>query len=187
MGISNYTPSSRISQSGVCTSSTRPASPFEGQVIYETDTDRVLVWNGTAWYPNWNLPWGVVAYNSRSTSDATITSEEVQITGSSFTAVAGRLYKISYFEPGIFPASGGGYVGAKVRLGSISGTVLNEGYEQAEVSGTTNRFFNLLWVGTLSAGVTNIVGTLLFVGGTGHSARSATTLAFLVVEDIGPA
>jgi hypothetical protein len=49
MGLSNYLPSSRISQSGVCTSSTRPASPFEGQVIYETDTDRVLVWNASVW------------------------------------------------------------------------------------------------------------------------------------------
>ena len=39
---------------GVCTSSNRPASPFEGQMIYETDTDKVLVYNGTAWYPNWN-------------------------------------------------------------------------------------------------------------------------------------
>jgi hypothetical protein len=34
---------------GVCTSSTRPASPFEGQIIYETDTDMVAIWNGTAW------------------------------------------------------------------------------------------------------------------------------------------
>jgi hypothetical protein len=33
----------------VCTSSTRPASPYEGQVIYETDTDKTLVWNGSAW------------------------------------------------------------------------------------------------------------------------------------------
>jgi len=49
MGLSNYTPSSRISQSGVCTSSTRPATPYEGQVIYETDTDRVLYFNGSAW------------------------------------------------------------------------------------------------------------------------------------------
>ena len=49
MGLSNYIASSRISQSGVCTSSTRPASPYEGQVIYETDTDRVLVWNASAW------------------------------------------------------------------------------------------------------------------------------------------
>ena len=34
---------------GVCTSSTRPASPFEGQMVYETDTDMVAIWNGTAW------------------------------------------------------------------------------------------------------------------------------------------
>jgi hypothetical protein len=49
VGLSNYLPSSRISQPGVCTSSTRPTSPYEGQVIYETDTDRVLVWSGAAW------------------------------------------------------------------------------------------------------------------------------------------
>jgi hypothetical protein len=49
MGLSNYLPNSRINQPGVCTSSTRPASPYEGQVIYETDTDRVLVWNNSAW------------------------------------------------------------------------------------------------------------------------------------------
>lgn len=49
MGLSNYLPNSRISQAGVCTSSTRPASPYEGQVIYETDTDRTLVWNNTTW------------------------------------------------------------------------------------------------------------------------------------------
>jgi len=34
---------------GVCTSSTRPTAPFEGQMVYETDTDQLLVWNGTAW------------------------------------------------------------------------------------------------------------------------------------------
>lgn len=33
----------------ICTSTTRPASPFEGQTIYETDNDRQLVWNGSAW------------------------------------------------------------------------------------------------------------------------------------------
>ena len=33
----------------VCTSSTRPASPDEGTMIYESDTDKVYVWNGSAW------------------------------------------------------------------------------------------------------------------------------------------
>jgi len=49
MPISNYVPTSAIARPGVCTSTTRPASPYEGQVIYETDTDRTLVWNGSAW------------------------------------------------------------------------------------------------------------------------------------------
>jgi len=34
---------------GVCTSSTRPTTPYEGQMIYETDTDMVAIWNGSAW------------------------------------------------------------------------------------------------------------------------------------------
>ena len=36
-------------RTGVCTSTNRPTTPYEGQVIYETDTDKVFVWNGTAW------------------------------------------------------------------------------------------------------------------------------------------
>jgi hypothetical protein len=34
---------------GVCTSSSRPSSPYDGQMIYETDTNLVRIWNGTAW------------------------------------------------------------------------------------------------------------------------------------------
>ena len=34
---------------GVCTSSTRPTAPYEGQQIYETDTDLLRIWNGSAW------------------------------------------------------------------------------------------------------------------------------------------
>ncbi len=49
MGLSNYVPSSRIHQTGICTSSTRPTSPYEGQTIYETDTNRFLHWTGTSW------------------------------------------------------------------------------------------------------------------------------------------
>ena len=33
----------------VCTSTTRPASPFEGMCIFETDTDQKLTYNGSAW------------------------------------------------------------------------------------------------------------------------------------------
>ena len=33
----------------ICTSGTRPASPFAGQEVYETDTGRSRYWNGSAW------------------------------------------------------------------------------------------------------------------------------------------
>ena len=46
MSVSNLSSSSRP---GVCLSTTRPAVPYEGQMIYETDTDMVVIWNGTAW------------------------------------------------------------------------------------------------------------------------------------------
>lgn len=35
----------------ICTSGTRPGSPVEGQVIYETDTDAFYGWRGTMWLP----------------------------------------------------------------------------------------------------------------------------------------
>jgi hypothetical protein len=34
---------------GVVTSSNRPANPFDGMMIYETDTNLVRIWNGSAW------------------------------------------------------------------------------------------------------------------------------------------
>jgi hypothetical protein len=37
------------SRPGVCTSSARPSSPYEGMMIYETDTDRMYVWDNSAW------------------------------------------------------------------------------------------------------------------------------------------
>lgn len=33
----------------VCTSSTRPSTPDEGTMIYETDTKKVYVWDGSSW------------------------------------------------------------------------------------------------------------------------------------------
>ena len=35
----------------VCTSATRPASPFEGQGIFETDTSLAYVYDGSSWSP----------------------------------------------------------------------------------------------------------------------------------------
>lgn len=48
MALSNALPNS-VLKPGVCTSSTRPSNPYEGQFIYETDTDSILFYNGSSW------------------------------------------------------------------------------------------------------------------------------------------
>lgn len=40
---------STLSAITICTSSTRPSSPYEGQMIYETDTDLPQVYQGAQW------------------------------------------------------------------------------------------------------------------------------------------
>ena len=49
MPLSSVLGAQSLVRPGVCTSTTRPASPFEGQTVYETDTDRLATWDGSAW------------------------------------------------------------------------------------------------------------------------------------------
>ena len=48
MGVSAAQGSAGL-KPGVCTSTTRPSNPFEGQMIYETDTDLTYIYSGAAW------------------------------------------------------------------------------------------------------------------------------------------
>lgn len=49
MSFSQVIGASSAIRPGVVTSSTRPSVPFDGQLIYETDTDRLAQYNGSAW------------------------------------------------------------------------------------------------------------------------------------------
>ena len=50
MGITQNIGASSLIKAGVVdNAAARPASPYEGQVIFQKDTDQLLVWNGTAW------------------------------------------------------------------------------------------------------------------------------------------
>jgi hypothetical protein len=57
-----------IGNSIVCASTTRPVTPFEGQRIYETDTNRSWTYNGAAFVPNDNV------FTDEAARDAAITS-----------------------------------------------------------------------------------------------------------------
>lgn len=49
MGIASFSGASSVIKPGVVTSSTRPSSPFVGQLIYDTTISQTLAWNGSAW------------------------------------------------------------------------------------------------------------------------------------------
>ena len=74
MGLSNSVPNS-ILQPGVCTSTTRPALPYNGQVIFETDTEYTYVYDGTSWILHANAVGVPIFLNGQSiTADYTIPS-----------------------------------------------------------------------------------------------------------------
>jgi hypothetical protein len=50
MGITQQIGASSLIKPGVIdNTAARPASPYEGQVIFQKDTDQILVWSGAAW------------------------------------------------------------------------------------------------------------------------------------------
>ena len=49
MPLSTVLGAQSLIKPGVCTTATRPASPYTGQAIYDTTLSQVLVYNGTAW------------------------------------------------------------------------------------------------------------------------------------------
>ncbi len=132
-----------------------------------------------------NWPRGVMAYNEVTATDNTITAEEVQITGSSFTAVANRYYRVTYFEPTLIGSAGGTFQ-QRIRLTNLAGTLQQVSNVTMVVIGNAGAGICSTVV-TLTAGTQNFVGTLQASAGTGTSSRSATGKAWLLVEDIGPA
>lgn len=134
------------------------------------------------------FPRGIVAYAQSTTSDTTITVEEVQLTSTSFTAVANRYYRITYYEPQITtPATANAFVNSGIRITNLAGTKYQTGVVQNAPATAVNFSVTTVWVGTLTAGSTVFVATLSCSSGTATATRSATFPAQLTIEDIGPA
>lgn len=134
------------------------------------------------------FPRGIMAYNSVTATDSTITAEEVQITGSSFTAVANRYYRITYQEPSLASAGANAVFTLRIRLTNLAGAVQNEVRELNQSASTAIPTSGICQaIVTLTAGTQNFVATLQCSSGTGQAQRSGTIIGFLLVEDIGPA
>lgn len=90
--ISSFLAPSAIAKPGVCTSSTRPASPYEGQVIYTTDTDLLQIWNGTAWR---TLAFGTPTNGSVLQVASTTITAAVSTTSTSYVDITGLSVSIT--------------------------------------------------------------------------------------------
>jgi len=133
------------------------------------------------------FPRGVMAYNAQTAGDNTITAEELQITGSSFTAVANRYYRITYFEPSLAGNTANMVFDMRIRQTNIAGAVQNNNRVLNNVGSIFVPTSGMVQaIVTLSAGTTNFVATLACSAGTGQAGRSSSIYAFLLVEDIGP-
>jgi hypothetical protein len=133
------------------------------------------------------FPRGIVALTTSQTNSATITAEAVTLTSSSFTAVANRYYRITYYEPVVQPSGSPSYMIFRIRLTNISGALLQRA--DAEATGTDGQFVPLQVVTTFAAGATTVCGTaqaasgsLLCYGNTGAGVSRQ-----IIVEDLGPA
>lgn len=83
----------------LCTSSTRPASPFTGMTIVESDTNRTLQWNGAAWVILSEPPqtWGIATYTQSGSKTLTATRAWSQRSSGTFIAQA----RLTNFQAGV--------------------------------------------------------------------------------------
>ena len=182
MPLSSVVGAQSIIKPGVCTSSTRPAVPFEGQMIYETDTDKVLVYNGSAWYPNWNTAWGMVGHVSSSPGQTVTTIADMTGITVTFTAISGRRY-MSTLALEMYNQNANSLV--DIQLADSASTAVRAWTVQMKDSGLQTPF-TLTWSeSSLSGSTTRKVRFGRGFGNTGNVVSFSSQQ--LTVEDIGPA
>ena len=132
-----------------------------------------------------NLPFGVISATNVIATSSAVSVETLRITSPSFTAVANRYYRISYYEPACQFVSGtvNGF-DLKIRLTNILGTQYQLANPKIASAGANAAICSI--VTTLTAGATVFVATFQPTGGgTGQCFASATAVAQLIIEDIG--
>jgi hypothetical protein len=136
------------------------------------------------------FPRGVMAL-ATSTTSYTLTTSEVIATGMTvtFTAVANRYYRITYYEPQAQTASVLSNTQLTLRQTNASGTVLQNTVFANETNATDQSSMIVIRTMTFSAGSITVVGTAKcsLTTGTPLLVRDSTRQAQLLIEDIGPA
>lgn len=167
----------------IVTSSTRPSDPYEGQFIYETDTNKLVGYGGVDWAPRdagGQLGYAQVVANQGSiTTLVDLTSLSVAV-----TVGTGRRVKIT----------GSVLAGSTVAADTID-LLIRESTTTLQIAefrnGSTNSTESLqvIYVLTPSAGAHTYKLSMQRAAGSGTitMTAAATAPAFILVEDIGAA
>lgn len=152
-----------IGNSIVCASTTRPVTPFEGQQIYETDTNRSWTYNGAAFVPN------DMVFTDEAARDAAITSPTegmiVYLTAPTVPAATGANTSV---PTGVRTIYNGSVWVCVTEVGAdtvTTGTTTSATYTTTLTSGGTNPTV------TLVTGTTAMVGFAVSVFNSGTSSQ----------------
>ena len=135
-----------------------------------------------------NLPFGVAAFDSDASNyNLTTTLTIVPGLTATWTADSTRLYKITYYEPLVQTPTVVGYVNLQLRQTSAVGTQLQSTNVQNEGAVSTTTGQTVIFIGTFASGSVTVYPCALSssVTGTPRLVHSATTRAFIIVEDVG--
>lgn len=127
---------------------------------------------------------GIVAYQTATANDS-FTTEEIEITSTTFTAIANRYYRIMYFEPNLSNGADAN-VTQTIRLTNLAGAIQGASFVFCRAGGFSSSGM-LIAYSTFTAGSTVLVATLTSSTGTSTATRTASFKGILSVEDVGPA
>jgi len=138
------------------------------------------------------LPFGIVA-KATSTTNYTLTTTMTATTGMTvtWTAIANRNYKITYYEPVVETTSAAsGQTNLKLFQTNTAGTQLNQGFVSNSAAVKVLGSANVVTVNAnFSAGSITVIGAAntTSITGTPVLQRNLFYVSSLIVEDMGPA
>ena len=138
------------------------------------------------------FPRGLMA-QAQSTVNYTLTAANAIATGMSvsFTGVAGRVYKFTYYEPAVETSTiaAGSTTVLNIRQTNAAGVQITNGVVASQVAGLkdVNALCLVAIIPIITSGAYTYVGCAIANSTTGAPilGRSATTPSLLLVEDIG--
>ncbi len=163
----------------VCTSGTRPTSPYEGMQIYETDTDLMYVYNGA----NWIVPYalGRVASNTLTSNSSAFTTIIYPLSATA-TLLPNRRIRVAIQTHAYSTTSS---AAVTVAVCNAGGGILNQASRIIAVGSTSNQLY-VDYITTSGAGGSTTYQIGAYANASSLLAAAATTATSIAIFDEGP-